>query len=161
MKDKINIRLDNGSEFASSSKRKLDEYNDFFSKLNAELKPIPPGAKHLQAIVENSHRKDDESFFSIHPERCKNDAEFLLKAQQWQDTWNTARPHYGIDINGMTPFEKLKSTKSMISLNIVRFPTLLLEDIIRVAGYPYEWLSKFVNLYIFSKGGKYVWASYP
>ncbi len=63
-------------------------------------------------------------------------------------------------MNGMTPFEKLKSTKSMISLNIVRFPTLLLEDIRRVAGYPYEWLSKFVNLYIFSKGGKYVWASY-
>ena len=82
------------------------------------------------------------------------------KLRQWQDTWNTARPHYGIDMNGMTPFEKLKSTKSMISLNIVRFPTLLLEDIIRVAGYPYEWLSKFVNLYIFSRGGKYVWASY-
>ena len=110
--------------------------------------------------MENSHRKDDEYFFSIHPERCKNDAEFLLKAQQWQDTWNAARPHYGIDMNGMTPFEKLKSTKSMISLNIVRFPTLLLEDIIRVAGYPYEWLSKFVNLYTFSRGGKYVWASY-
>ncbi|AEA34407.1 IS481 family transposase [Hippea maritima] len=160
VRGKINIRLDNGSEFASSSRRKLDEYNEFFSKLNVELKPIPPGAKHLQAIVENSHRKDDESFFSIHPERCRNDAEFLLKAQQWQDTWNTARPHYGIDMNGLTPFEKLKSTKAMISENIVRFPTLLLEDIIRVAGYPYEWLSKFVNLYIFSRGGKYVWTTY-
>nr|WP_041324012.1 hypothetical protein [Hippea maritima] len=63
-------------------------------------------------------------------------------------------------MNGLTPFEKLKSTKAMISENIVRFPTLLLEDIIRVAGYPYEWLSKFVNLYIFSRGGKYVWITY-
>jgi len=38
VRDKINIRLDNGSEFASSSKRKLDEYNDFFSSLNAKAK---------------------------------------------------------------------------------------------------------------------------
>jgi len=38
VRDKINIRLDNGSEFVSSSKRKLEEYNDFFSKLNAKAK---------------------------------------------------------------------------------------------------------------------------
>nr|WP_155825476.1 hypothetical protein [Hippea alviniae] len=38
-------------------------------------------------------------FFSIYPERCRDDEEFIRKAQSWQDTWNLARPHFGIDMN--------------------------------------------------------------
>jgi transposase len=160
VKEKINIRLDNGSEFCSGSKRKLNEYNELFSILNAEIEPIPPGAKHLQAIVENSHRKDDEYFFSIYPERCKNNTEFIQRAQSWQDTWNLARPHFGIDMNGLTPFEKFKRCNTMISDNIARFPTLLLEHFLGVVSYPMEWLRKYLNLYIISRGGKYVYAWY-
>ena len=61
----------------------------------------------------------------------------------------------------MTSLENLRSTRASISENIARFPTLLMEDLIRLAGYPYEWLRNFMNLYIFSKGGKYVWTTYP
>ena len=150
VRDKITIRVDNGSEFCSGSKRKLDEYNKFFSMINTEIKPIPAGAKHLQGIVENSHRKDDESFFSIHLERCLSDADFIYKAQQWQDTWNTARPSFGIDMNGMTPYEKLNSLKSLISTNIMKFPVLLLEDFLKKVFYPWRWLNSFLLLLIYS-----------
>jgi len=34
-------------------------------------------------IIENSHRQDDEYFLGIHAERCRNEAEFLMKAQRW------------------------------------------------------------------------------
>ena len=82
------------------SRNKEDEWNTLFSHLNARLSAIPPEAKHLQTIVENSHRKDDECFLSIHPKRCKDTYEFLLKAQREQDTWNTARPSCGIAMSG-------------------------------------------------------------
>ena len=160
VKDKISIRVDNGAEFCMGSKRKLKEYNELFSLFDAEIEPIPVGAKHLQAIVENSHRKDDEYFFSIHPERCKNDEEFIKKTQSWQDTWNLARPHFGIDMNGVTPFEKLKKCNTMISNNIMKFPVLLLDHFLSVVSYPMEWLKKYLNLHILSKGGKYVYAQY-
>ena len=88
MRDRIRIRVDNGIEFCAGSREKLEEWNSLLGLFEAQLEPIPPGAKHLQAIVENSHRKDDESFLSIHPKRCKDSYEFLAKAQRWQDTWN-------------------------------------------------------------------------
>jgi len=157
VREKINIRVDNGAEFCSGSKRKLNDYNKFFSMLNTEITPIPAGAKHLQGIVENSHRKDDECFFSIHLERCMTDADFIYKAQQWQDTWNTARPNFGIGMNGMTPYEKLNSLNSLISSNIMKFPVLLLEHFVKIVSFPWYWLNSFLNLYIFSKGGQYVY----
>ncbi len=48
----------------------------------------------------------------------------------------------------------------MISDNIARFPTLLLEHFLDVVSYPVEWLRKYLNLYIISRGGKYVYAQY-
>lgn len=50
------------------------EFLDFItasSPLTSELNPIPPKAKHLMGIIENSHRADDEYFLMIHSERCK------------------------------------------------------------------------------------------
>jgi len=49
--------------------------------LDARLSTIPPGVNHLQAIIENSHRKDDECFLSIHPKRCKDSYGFLHNAK--------------------------------------------------------------------------------
>ena len=107
VRGEINIRVDNGVEFCGGSEQKLEEWNSLLGLLGAELKPIPPGAKHLQAIVENSHRKDDESFLAIHPSRCKDTPRFMYKAQRWQDTWNTARISYGIGMKQRTPLQKL------------------------------------------------------
>jgi len=127
----INIQADNGYEFCMGSKKKEQYLNEDLAYLNASFVSIPAGKKYLQGIVENSHRHDDEQFLSIHPIRCKNDAEFLLKSQRWQDTWNASRNHFGITMNGKTPLEKLRKKNILCSENILRFPVLLLEDLVK------------------------------
>ena len=54
--------------------------------------------------------------------------------------------------------EDWRVSNTMISDNIVRFPTLLLEHFLGVVSYPMEWLRKYLNLHIISRGGKYVYA---
>jgi putative transposase len=145
----IRIRLDNGTEFCGSSQRKLNQFNAYLLRFDASLHPIPPGAKHLQAIVENSHRADDECFLIIHAERCKSTAQFLYKAQQWQDTWNCYRPSYGIAMNGRTPQEKLKASHAGIHEHLLQFPVLLMEYVLKLLG-------TFTSSLKLFKTGKYV-----
>lgn len=130
----IRIRLDNGMEFCGASKRKLDQWNAYLSWFDASLHPIPPGAKHLQGIIENSHRADDECFLIIHAERCSSTDQFLIKAQQWQDTWNCYRPSYGIAMHGRTPHEKLNASHTNINAHLLQFPVLLMENVLRLLG---------------------------
>ena len=158
----IKIRVDNGSEFFSGSERKKEEWNNYLSLFDAEIYAIPPKAKHLQALVENSHRHDDESFLIIHAIRAMNKGEFIDKAQRWQDTWNIARSSFGIGMNGLSPYEKLKDLNTFINLNIYSFPVLLMEDILKAVGTGVEWLSKLnylteiINMLKLRKSGKYV-----
>ena len=156
VRDPIHIQTDNGAEFCMGSSKKEDEWNTLFELLDARLTAIPPGAKHLQAIVENSHRKDDECFLSIHPKRCKDSYEFLHKAQRWQDTWNTARPSHGIAMNGKTPLEKLRSYKTMIHSHVFTFPVLLMEDIIKMFGTAIRWFETYFKLNLMRITGTYV-----
>ncbi len=156
MREPIRIQLDNGVEFCSGSSKKLEEWNNLLGLFDATLAPIPPGAKHLQAIVENAHRKDDESFLSIHPKRCKHSYEFVAKAQRWQDTWNTARPSYGIAMRGRTPLEKLQSHKCMIHPHVLTFPVLLLEDVIKIFGSAVDWFHLYFGLKFIKLSGNYV-----
>jgi hypothetical protein len=130
----IRIRLDNGMEFCGASQRKLDNFNAYLAWFDASLHPIPPGAKHLQGIIENSHRADDECFLIIHAERCTSTDQFLVKAQQWQDTWNCYRPSYGIAMHGLTPQEKLKAAPAPINDHLLQFPVLLMENVLRSLG---------------------------
>ena len=130
VRTKIEIRLDNGSEFCSGSEKKLKEWNCRFWGLGCRLNPIPPGAKHLQAIVENTHRRDDEEFFLPFMEKITSTYQFLMRAQEWQDTWNFYRPHFGIGMNGRTPFEVLRSKwDRLFNLNVACFPVVLLDDL--------------------------------
>jgi putative transposase len=130
----IRIRLDNGTEFCRSSQRKLDQWKAYLSWFDASLHPIPPGDKHLQAIVENSHRADDECFLIIHAKRCSSTDQFLIKAQQWQDTWNCSRPSYGIAMHGRTPQKKLNASHAGINNHLLQFPVLLMENVLRLLG---------------------------
>lgn len=154
VRGQIKIRLDNGMEFCGGSQRKLNEWNNMLSYLGVELNPIPPKAKHLMGIIENSHRADDEYFLIIHAERCKTKEEFMQRAQRWQDTWNFFRPHSGKGMNGRTPFEKFKNSKILVSSHIFQFHTLLLEDILTKVG---------TLSYLFCNilGGKYVFTKCP
>ena len=146
----ISIRVDNGSEFCGGSPRKLQNWNNRLELLGAMLKPIPSGAKHLLALVENAHRADDEYFLMIHAERCLHTLSFLQKAQRWQDTWNFYRPHHGLGMNGLTPEEKLLASKAMIHWHVLLFPTLLLESLFKSIGPFNQFLKQ-------SIGGKYVY----
>ena len=159
VRSQIEIQVDNGAEFCMGSKKKENEWNDIFSMFNAKLKSIPPGAKYLQALVENSHRKDDESFLSIHPIRCETDNVFLTKAQSWQDTWNTSRPSFGIEMNGMTPYEKLKSKSALISKHIFKFPVFLMESMLNQIGTAMQLFRDVLGIQINRKSGKYVYTT--
>lgn len=132
----IHIQGDNGTEFCMGSKRKERELNDLLNPLGASFNSIPAGKKYLQALVENSHRHDDEQFFSIHPARCRTDKGFIEKAQRWQDTWNVARRSWGIGMEGRTPLEKLRQKDDLLHPHLIQFPVILMEDILKSGG-PY------------------------
>ena len=51
----------------------------------------------------------------------------------WQDTWNFFRHHYG---KGMTHCEKLRSKGMMITDHILRFPVILLEELMKQINLP-------------------------
>jgi len=42
-------------EFCAGSEKKLKQYNEQLKALGVSLEAIPAGAKHLMAVVENSH----------------------------------------------------------------------------------------------------------
>ncbi len=146
----MKIRMDNGMEFCAGSERKLNEWNEIFEKLDLQLSPIPPRAKHLMGVIENSHRADDEYFLMNHAERCKNKVEFLDKAQRWQDTWNKARPSNGKGMKGMTPYEKFTESKIMVSGHVYEYPVVLLEEVFRKVGSLYHLFNKLTGKYVFT-----------
>ena len=148
----ITIRVDNGAEFCSGSERKLADWNSRLQAFCAVLEPIPPGAKHLMALVENAHRLDDEYFLMIHAERCEHTYRFLSKAQSWQDTWNWYRPNWGLGMHGLTPQERLREAHTLIHDHVLLYPVVLLEDVEHRMGTAHELLGK-------GLGGKYVYTT--
>ncbi len=148
----IRIQLDNGTEFVSGSQKKLIDWNRRFAYLNALLDPIPPGATHLQGVIENAHRADDEYFLMVHAERCNHTYAFLDRAQRWQDTWNFHRPSFGIAMHGKTPREKLVSSHTLIHDHVLSYPVVLMEDVFQMTGPPGLLLEE-------ERGGKYVYTT--
>jgi len=150
------VRMDRGSEFCGSSWRKQRQWQEVFGRVGVELDVIPPRATHLMGVVERSHRSDDEEFLMIHAERCMGAAEFIDRAQRWQDTWNFFRPHYGRGMVGRTPQEVLRERSGgLLSPHVLKFPVVLLETLLRE-----------VNLHLLTfpfhlKSGTNVHASYP
>lgn len=134
VRTKINIRIDNGTEFTGGSRDKLKEWDEFFrDKFNAGIHTIPTGQKQYNAIVENSHRKDDEEFLIPFSQVIKNRRDFLNKAQKWLIYWNTKRVHYAKEFKegGERVIEVLKRTgDNLINKNLIYFPVMLIEDIL-------------------------------
>jgi len=154
---KIKIRVDNGSEWFSGSSRKRAEMNRILGLFNAEVYNIPPGAKHLMGIIENSHRKDDECFLVPYGNMIKDYIEFLDVAQRWQDKWNKERSNFGVEMGGKTPLEKLEEVHDgLINLNVVNFPVLLLEEVQYIVKSGVLWLTRSHVIKPLFKGGKYL-----
>ncbi len=129
------IQADNGLEFCIGSKRKEIELNQFLTRFNASFSSIPAGKKCLQGVIERSHRSDDEEFLAIYLSCCNNSYDFIYYAQRWQDTWNAGRPHFGIDMNGLTPLDKLRKSNILCPENLLRFPVLLMEDLLPFSSF--------------------------
>lgn len=126
----IHIQADNGPEFCLGSKKKEERLNLHLKTMNASFTSIPAGKKYLQGVIERSHRSDDEEFLAIHPLQCHNSREFIAKAQRWQDTWNAARQHFGIAMNGDTPLQKLIQKHVTNPQAILKFPVFHLQQLL-------------------------------
>ena len=123
---KINIQMDMGGEFYSGSKRKQEEWNNYFKQHNAYVYDTE-GAKWKQNLVERTHRIDDEEFYCPRGSRINAKTEFMTEAQFWIIYYNN-RSSSGIDLNGISPKEKLDQLGFYNAKNISNFPCLILED---------------------------------
>ena len=139
------------------SERKRNEMNKMLGLFETEVYSIPPGAKHLMGIVENSHRTDDESFLIAQGMSFTSVEMFMMKAQKWQDIWNKTRESWGIGMGGKTPLEKLKEAHDgLMNLNVVNFPVITLESLCKKVFSAISWLEGFKPLSILLSGGNYL-----
>jgi len=128
----LRFQGDNGSEFCAGSKEKEVWLNEMLKPWDASFRSIPAGKKYLQGIVERSHRTDDEELYRPHLERIKSTEIFFRKAQMWQDTYNALRPSWGVGMKGKTPLQKLKQSAILVPEQILHFPVIILDDLLRV-----------------------------
>lgn len=70
----------------------------------------------------------------IHAERCQSTLEFLIKARQWQETWNCYCPNYGIAMHGRALQETLIVSKKISQKHLFHYLYHRLE-IIRTGRY--------------------------
>ncbi len=84
-------------------------------------------AKHLQAIVENSYKANDE-YFLRYMLRGQSAGQFLLKAAVAGYIELLSALH------GRNPQEKLKSSQSMIHDHLLHFPVLLMDNVLISLG---------------------------
>ncbi len=127
----IEIWVDNGSEFYSGSSWKKDEWNKLLKPLNAKTDSYNPGHDVRKNLIERSHKTDDEEFFIPRGNLITNKKDFLLEADHYVKYFNGARSHSGIKMHGMTPIEKLKSCGVYNANEVLKFPTIIMEDHIK------------------------------
>ncbi len=126
----ITIGTDNGCEFFSGSKRKKQDWNNLLQSLNANIYSYNPGHDVRKNLIERSHRTDDEEFFVPRGDFISNKADFQDEASDYSHYFNFERPHSGIEMHNMTPFEKVQSSGITSCQNLSLFPTFIIEDVI-------------------------------
>ena len=90
---------------------------------------IPKGRKGYNGRVERSHRTDDEELYIPFLININNEQELLEKAAGWEYFYNLVRPHYGKDMEGKTPFEKLTELGYDLPQEFALFPPVILDTI--------------------------------
>lgn len=58
--------------------------------------------------------------------------EFLGLAQRWQFYYNVHRPHFGAEMGGLTPIQKLRALDFDLPNEFGAFPVLLLDEVAMV-----------------------------
>jgi hypothetical protein len=127
---RLAFQTDWGEEFGGKSPRKLARLDrNFFAPLHATLLRIRKGRTTDNALVERSHRSDDEEFYQPLLTRYPNTDAFLVGALRWQSRWNLRRPHFGRHMLGHRPFDRAREILPALQRDIALFPPLLLDRI--------------------------------
>ncbi len=128
----ITIGTDGGSEFFSGSNRKKALWNADLDILNAKIYSYESARDVRKNLIERSHRTDDEEFFVPRGRFINDKNSFLKEASEYTYYFNAQRPHSGIEMNGLTPLEKLKESGLYKADNFLNFPTMILEESINI-----------------------------
>jgi hypothetical protein len=126
----ISHQTDWGEEFGGKSPKKLAALDRrIFQPLGASLLRIRKGRKTDNAIVERSHRSDDEEYYAPLLTRYPSTDAFLLGSYRWQCHWNLRRPHSGHFMYGKRPFDRARELLPSLTRDVALFPPLLLDRV--------------------------------
>lgn len=126
----IRIGFDNGMEFCGGSKRKEEEWNRLLSCADAEIYSYEPRFDIRKNLIERSHLTDDEELYIPRGIYMGTKETFLKEVTGYQHYWNFERSHSGIGMDNHTPFEILKQSGIIGAEKLLRFPVLILDDVI-------------------------------
>lgn len=127
---KLFFQFDGGSEFPGQTLEKLAQIQErIFKYLNVQLLRTRKNHPEDNAFVERTHRSDDEDFYVPKLMQFNDLSEFMFGAQKHLLVFNTKRWHYGREMNGLTPEQKLKQLIPKINSKICAFPVLFLDNI--------------------------------
>lgn len=125
---RIAFQTDWGEEFGGKSPRQLASLDRrLFAPMGATLLRIRKGRTTDNALVERSHRSDDEEFYVTRLTRYPNTDAFLVGAFRWQCRWNLRRPHFGRHMHGQRPFDRAREITPGLRRDVALFPPLLLD----------------------------------
>ena len=127
VKNHIKIQADNWAEFWFGTDTNIKLRNTYLKALDAEFDTIPLWAKHLQNVIERSHRSDDEEFLCPRGHLFTSKNNFIKECYSWNYYRNVKRLHTGIKM-GCTPLQKLQKAKILNAEKIAEFPVMILED---------------------------------
>jgi transposase len=131
--DELILQTDNGTEWGGTSHKKLPHIqNNILAPLNAKMTKILKARPYQNGMVERSHRTDDEEFYVPYLAKINSPDSFLYQAFKWVYYYNSERAHFGRGMDGMTPFQKLKSLKPEIKKQILLFPPYLLDKLVPI-----------------------------
>jgi hypothetical protein len=154
----VSFQTDWGDEFGGKSPKKLAALDRrIFRPLGAMLLHIRKGRTTDNAIVERSHRSDDEEHYSPLLTRYPTTDAFLLGSFRWQCRWNLRRPHFGRHMYGQRPLDRAREISPNLKRDVALFPPMLLD---RLGPMP-QLLGAHLPLELDRKGGDDVPAHYP
>ena len=125
-KQKIIIWSDGGVEFSANRFDSFEKANENFWKLlGIERKIIRKGHPEDNPFVERSHQTDDYEFYIPYLLKIKKESDFIRFSAWWTKVYNTLRPH--LELDNLTPYQKLKSLGYDLPLSFCLFPPLILD----------------------------------
>jgi len=110
-----NIQTDNGSEF-------LKHFEKACKELNIPHYFTYPRHPKQNTYVERSHGSDEEEFYkrgNVYQDRVFQDA----RIQEWQDIWNTFRPHQALGYKTPEQYLKELKTKKLATKHVIILQT--------------------------------------